>query len=106
MNTPTAVSRTEPGSASAVKAVSVISTGAVQIHPEQPYGTRKPLYWWLLTSRQWTPPPADQRLCHRARQGADPVRHRARPRLSHRRELFPGGFTGYGYDRLARRWPR
>jgi len=44
MNTPTAVSRTEPGSASAVKAVSVISTGAVQIHPEQPDGTRKPLY--------------------------------------------------------------
>lgn len=42
MNTPTAVARTEPGSASAVKAVSVISTGA-QIHPEQPYGTRKPL---------------------------------------------------------------
>jgi hypothetical protein len=36
--------------------VAVISTGSVRIHPEHPYGTRKPLYWWLLTSRQWTPP--------------------------------------------------
>lgn len=56
MNTPPAVSRTGPGSGSAVRAVSVISTGTVQIHPEQPYGSRKPLYWWLLTSRRWTPP--------------------------------------------------
>jgi hypothetical protein len=40
------VSRTEPGSADAVRAVSVVSTGTVQIHPEHPYGTRKPLYWW------------------------------------------------------------
>jgi hypothetical protein len=39
-----------------VKAVSVVSTGTVRIHPEHPYGTRKPLYWWLLTSRRWTPP--------------------------------------------------
>jgi hypothetical protein len=51
-----AISRADPGSAGAVKAVSVISTGTVQIRPEHPYGTRKPLYWWLLTSRQWTPP--------------------------------------------------
>jgi glyoxylase-like metal-dependent hydrolase (beta-lactamase superfamily II) len=36
--------------------VAVVSTGTVEIHPEQPYGTRKPLYWWLLTSRRWTPP--------------------------------------------------
>ena len=50
------VSRTGPGSADAVKAVSVISTGTVEIHPEHPFGTRKPLYWWLLTSRRWTPP--------------------------------------------------
>jgi hypothetical protein len=34
-----------------VNAVSVISTGAVRIHPGQRYGSRSPLYWWLLTSR-------------------------------------------------------
>ena len=56
MNASIARSRTEAGSAGAVKAVSVISTGTVSIHPEHPYGSRKPLYWWLLTSRQWTPP--------------------------------------------------
>ena len=58
MDVPATVSPTEPGSPDAVKAVSVISTGTVRIHPEQPYGTRKPLYWWLLTSRRWTPPQA------------------------------------------------
>ena len=36
--------------------VSVISTGAVQIHPEHVFGTNKPLYWWILTSRRWLPP--------------------------------------------------
>ena len=56
MNALTAISRAEPGPAGAVKAVSVISTGTVRIRPEHPYGTRKPLYWWLLTSRRWTPP--------------------------------------------------
>ena len=34
------------GATGAVNAVSVISTGTVRIHPEHPYGTRKPLYWW------------------------------------------------------------
>jgi hypothetical protein len=46
--------------------------------------------------------PADQRLRHRACRGAHPVRHRPGPRLGHRRSYFPGGFTGYLYDRLAR----
>ena len=56
MNALTAMSWAGPGPAGAVKAVSVISTGTVRIRPEHPYGSRKPLYWWLLTSRQWTPP--------------------------------------------------
>jgi hypothetical protein len=56
MNASITVSRTDRGSAAAVKAVSAISTGTVQIHPEHPFGTRKPLYWWLLTSQRWTPP--------------------------------------------------
>ena len=102
MNTPTAVSRTEPGSASAVKAVSVISTGAVQIHPEQPYGTRKPLYWWLLTSRQWTPPrPINVYVIEHAKGLIlfDTGQDRASVTDEN---YFPGGFTGYLYDRLAR----
>jgi hypothetical protein len=56
VNALTAMCRAEPGSAGAVQAVSVIRTGTVRIRPEHPCGTRKPLYWWLLTSRRWTPP--------------------------------------------------
>ena len=102
MNTRTAVSRTEPGSASAVKAVSVISTGAVQIHPEQPYGTREPLYWWLLTSRQWTPPRPINVYVIEHDKGLilfDTGQDRASVTDEN---YFPGGFTGYLYRRLAR----
>jgi glyoxylase-like metal-dependent hydrolase (beta-lactamase superfamily II) len=36
-----------------VSRVRVISTGSGAIHPEHMYGTRKPAYWWVLTSKQW-----------------------------------------------------
>jgi N-acyl homoserine lactone hydrolase len=96
------VSRTEPGSADAVRAVSVVSTGTVQIHPEHPFGTRKPLCWWMLTSRRWTPPrPVNVYVIEHAKglilfdTGQD--------RASVTDEAyFPGGFTGLIYDRLAR----
>jgi hypothetical protein len=39
MSTSIAMSPTGPGPASAVKAVSVVGTGTVQIRPEHPYGT-------------------------------------------------------------------
>jgi glyoxylase-like metal-dependent hydrolase (beta-lactamase superfamily II) len=96
------VSRTEPGSPDAVKAVSVISTGTVRIHPEQPYGTRKPLYWWLLTSRRWTPPQAINVYVIEHARGLilfDTGQDRASVTD---RGYFPGGFTGLIYDRLAR----
>jgi glyoxylase-like metal-dependent hydrolase (beta-lactamase superfamily II) len=102
MNTSIAISRTEPGSASAVKAVSVVSTGTVRIHPEHPYGTRKPLYWWLLTSRQWTPPrPMNVYVIEHARGVIlfDTGQDRASVTDS---TYFPSGLTGYLYDRLAR----
>jgi hypothetical protein len=80
MSTSIAASRTEPGSGSPVKAVSVISTGTVQIRPEHPYGSRKPLYWWLLTSRQWTPPRLE-------RIGASKVSSAVRGNLAKLKEL-------------------
>ncbi len=96
------VSRKEPGSADAVKAVSAVSTGTVQIHPEHPFGTRKPLYWWLLTSRQWTPPrPVNAYVIEHA-QGLilfDTGQDRASATDD---AYFPGGFTGLIYDRMAR----
>jgi hypothetical protein len=48
MASATAASRAESGIADPVKAVSVVSTGTVEIHPEHAFGSRKPLYWWLL----------------------------------------------------------
>jgi N-acyl homoserine lactone hydrolase len=102
MNTPPAVSRTGPGSGNAVRAVSVISTGTVQIHPEQPRGSRKPLYWWLLTSRRWTPPqPINVYVIEHARGLIlfDTGQDRASVTDG---TYFPGGPTGLIYSRLAR----
>jgi glyoxylase-like metal-dependent hydrolase (beta-lactamase superfamily II) len=85
-----------------VKAVSVISTGTVRIRPEHPYGTRQPLYWWLLTSRRWTPPrPINVYVIEHANglilfdTGQD------RASVTDR-TYFPGGATGFLYRRLAR----
>ena len=101
MTSSTAMSGAEPA-ARAVKAVSVISTGTVRIHPEQLYGTRKPLYWWLLTSRRWTPPrPINVYVIEHARGLIvfDTGQDRASVTDA---GYFPGGVTGYLYNRLAR----
>jgi N-acyl homoserine lactone hydrolase len=101
MNGLTAISRAGPGSG-AVKAVSVISTGTVRIHPEQLHGSRKPLYWWLLTSRRWTPPrPINVYVIEHARGLIlfDTGQDRASVTDD---GYFPGGITGHLYNRLAR----
>jgi glyoxylase-like metal-dependent hydrolase (beta-lactamase superfamily II) len=101
MASATAVSRAENGT-DPVKAVSVVSTGTVEIHPEQPYGTRKPLYWWLLTSRRWTPPrPINAYVIEHAKGLIlfDTGQDRASVTDP---SYFPGGVTGFLYDRLAR----
>ncbi len=102
MSASIAVARTETGSADAVKAVSVISTGTVQIRPEHPYGTRKPLYWWLLTSRRWTTPrPINAYVIEHA--SGLILFDTGQDRASVTDEAyFPGGITGFLYDRLAR----
>jgi len=97
-----AMPRADSGSADAVKAVSVISTGTVRIRPEHPYGTRKPMYWWLLTSRRWTPPrPINVYVIEHAKGLIlfDTGQDRASVTDG---SYFPGGVTGYLYGRLAR----
>jgi N-acyl homoserine lactone hydrolase len=101
---PSSVTTTQaPGrTADPIKAVSVISTGSVEIHPEHVLGTRKPLYWWLLTSRRWLPPrPINVYVIEHARglllfdTGQD--------RASVTDETyFPGGLPGIVFDRVAR----
>jgi len=102
MSSAATVSRAEGGTSDPVKAVSVVSTGTVEIHPEQPYGSRKPLYWWLLTSRRWTPPLPINAYVIEHSKGLilfDTGQDRASVTDD---SYFPGGFTGFLYDRLTR----
>jgi N-acyl homoserine lactone hydrolase len=97
-----AVSRAEDGTPDPVRAVSVISTGTVEIHPEHAFGTSKPLYWWLLTSRRWLPPrPINVYVVEHA--NGLLLFDTGQDRASVTDEAyFPSGFTGVLYDRLAR----
>ncbi len=102
MASATAVSRAERGTADPVRAVSVVSTGTVEIHPEHAFGTWKPLYWWLLTSREWLPPRPISAYVIEHANGLilfDTGQDRASVTDP---SYFPGGFTGHIYDRLAR----
>ncbi|MER7245002.1 N-acyl homoserine lactonase family protein [Kribbella sp. NPDC000426] len=90
------------GSGDPVRAVSVISTGSVEIHPEHAYGSRKPLYWWLLTSRRWLPArPINVYVIEHANGLVlfDTGQDRASVTDP---SYFPGGFNGVVYDRLAK----
>lgn len=100
------IASTVPGAPSGrkdpIRAVSVISTGSVEIRPEHALGTRKPLYWWLLTSRRWLPPrPINVYVIEHARGLLlfDTGQDRASVTDD---TYFPGGFAGVVYDRLAR----
>jgi N-acyl homoserine lactone hydrolase len=41
---------------SAIKRVSVLSTGAVDVRPQHVRSDGTPAPWWVLTSRVWTAP--------------------------------------------------
>jgi N-acyl homoserine lactone hydrolase len=102
MNAAVAASRAQAGTEDPVKAVSVVSTGTVEIHPEHAFGTSKPLYWWLLTSRSWLPPrPINVYVVEHAKGLLlfDTGQDRASVTDD---AYFPGGVTGFLYDRLAR----
>ncbi|MGJ6969113.1 N-acyl homoserine lactonase family protein [Streptosporangium sp. G11] len=89
-------------SEASIKRVSMVSTGSVSIHPEHVSATRKPMYWWLFTSRRWTQPlPINVYVIERG-DGLvlfDTGQDRASVTDP---GYFPGGITGVMYDRLAR----
>jgi glyoxylase-like metal-dependent hydrolase (beta-lactamase superfamily II) len=85
-----------------IRAVSVISTGSVEIHPEHALGTKQPLYWWLLTSRRWMPPRPINVYVIEHTKGLvlfDTGQDRASVTDD---SYFPRGFAGIVYDRLAK----
>jgi glyoxylase-like metal-dependent hydrolase (beta-lactamase superfamily II) len=102
MNTPNVISWQNHTRSGPVKAVSVVSTGAVEIHPEHRFGSRMPLYWWLFTSRSWTPPiPINAYVIEHSRGLVLFDTGQDRASVTDRR-YFPGGFSGFLYSRLAR----
>src|SRR5262245_13608054 len=102
MSTEATRSPARTGTGDPVRAVSVISTGSVEIHPEHAHGTKKPLYWWLLTSRRWLPPRPINVYVVEHTNGLvlfDTGQDRASVTDP---SYFPGGFNGIVYDRLAK----
>jgi N-acyl homoserine lactone hydrolase len=98
----TAVSRPEQLVGGGVKAVAVVSTGTVAIRPEQLSASWKPLYSWLLTSRQWTRPlPINAYVIEHSKGLV--LFDTGQDRASVTDEsYFPGGIIGLLYGRLAR----
>lgn len=85
-----------------VQRVSVVSTGEVMIRPEHRAATRKPMYWWLATSRRWTEPLPINVYVIEHRDGLvlfDTGQDRASVTDP---AYFPGGPVGLIYKRLAR----
>ena len=85
-----------------IRSVSVVSTGSVEIHPQQPNGSRIPMMIWLVGSQHWTPPlPINAYVIEHA-DGLvlfDTGQDRASVTDP---GYFPGGVTGFLYGRLAR----
>jgi N-acyl homoserine lactone hydrolase len=86
-----------------IRKVSVLSTGSVRIRPEHVGPTRQHTYLWLLlTARTWTPPRPINAYVIEHREGlvlfdtGQDIASVTDP------GYFPGGPTGYIYDRLAR----
>lgn len=85
-----------------VRRLARFSTGTVDIHPQQAYRGRSPLYWWILTSRRWlTGRPINVYVIEH-RDGLvvfDTGQDRASVTDP---SYFPGGPLGTIYRRLAR----
>jgi N-acyl homoserine lactone hydrolase len=91
-----------PRSTGPVGSVSVVSTGSVEIHPQQPNGSRIPMMVWLIGSQRWTPPrPINAYIVEHA--GGLILFDTGQDRASVTDPgYFPGGVTGFLYGRLAR----
>jgi N-acyl homoserine lactone hydrolase len=82
--------------------VSVVATGQVQIRPDHLASTWRPTAWWLLASRRWTGPRPINAYVIEHRDGLvlfDTGQDRASVTDP---GYFPGGLTGFLYNRLAR----
>ena len=92
-----------PPTSSPVGTVSVLSTGTTQIHPQHAYGSRIPMYAWILGSRSWTPPrPVNVYVIEHARGLVLFDLGQDRASVTDPDGYFPSQPTRFLYDRLAR----
>jgi len=83
--------------------VLVFSTGTTRIHPQHAYGSRIPMYAWILGSRRWTPPrPVNAYVIEHARGLVLFDLGQDRASVSDPDDYFPGQPIRFLYDRLAR----
>ena len=85
-----------------IRRVSVVRTGHVQIRPDHVSASWRPMFLWLLTSRQWTAPRPINAYVIEHRDGVvlfDTGQDRASVTDP---DYFPGGIAKVLYDRLAR----
>lgn len=91
-----------PAGADPIRSVKVLTTGTVEIHPQQVVGSLLPSYAWIAGSRRWLPPrPVNAYLIEHelglvlfdTGQDLASVTDPA---------YYPGGVTGWLYGRLAR----
>ncbi|MBO3753176.1 N-acyl homoserine lactonase family protein [Streptosporangiaceae bacterium NEAU-GS5] len=86
----------------AIKRVSVVSTGTVDIRPQHVRSDGTPALWWLLTSRSWTGPrPINVYVIEHAEGLVLFDTGQARASVTDP-GYFPGGVTGLLNRRLAR----
>ena len=86
-----------------IGAVSVLSTGTTQIHPQHAYGSRIPMYAWILGSRRWTPPrPVNVYAIEHAAGLVLFDLGQDRASVTDPGAYFPGQPIRFLYDRLAR----
>ena len=86
-----------------IGAVSVLSTGTTQIHPQHAYGSRIPMYAWILGSRRWTPPrPVNVYVIEHARGLVLFDLGQDRASVTDPGDYFAGQPIRFLYDRLAR----
>ena len=86
----------------AVKRVSVLSTGSVQIRPEHVESNGTPLVWWLNTSRRWTAPRPINVYVIEHEKGLVLFDTGQDRRSVTDPGYFPGGVAGHFYRRLAK----
>jgi len=86
-----------------IGAVSVLSTGTTQIHPQHAYGSRIPTYAWIIGSRRWTPPrPVNVYVIEHASGLVLFDLGQDRASVTDPDTYFPGQPTRFLYGRLAR----